>query len=131
VRSRAQLQKVVKANPFARKAKEAGHLHLVFLAAKPAAAKVKALTAADWGDDQVAVQGTEAYLHLPNDYGRAKLNNMIVEKKLGDPVPESNLASELNTSAPQPAQRYTPSSWTSHSSPVKACSVPASRSTRY
>src|SRR5438874_1246994 len=52
-------------------------------------------------------------------------------KKLGHPVPESNLASELNSSAPQPAQRYTPSSWVSHSSPVKARSVPARRSTRY
>src|SRR5690349_7144732 len=63
VRSRAQLQKIVKGNPFAGKAKDPGHLHMVFLAAKPAAAKVKDLTGADWGDEQVAVKGTEAYLH--------------------------------------------------------------------
>ncbi|MBV9042955.1 MAG: DUF1697 domain-containing protein, partial [Acidimicrobiia bacterium] len=56
---------------------------MVFLATKPAAAKVKALTGADWGDEEVAVKGTEAYLHLPNGYGRANLNNMVVEKKLG------------------------------------------------
>jgi len=83
VRSRPQLKKIVDGNPFAKKAKEAGHLHVVFLAGKPKADKVKALTSAEWGDDEVAVKGTEAYLHLPNGYGRAKLNNMLVEKQLG------------------------------------------------
>ena len=83
VRSRPQLKKVVEANPFAKKAKDVAHLHVVFLATKPPAAKVKALTGADWGADEVAVTGTEAYLHLPNGYGRANLNNMVVEKKLG------------------------------------------------
>ena len=83
VRTHQQMKKVVDANPFAKKAKDAGHLHVVFLADKPAAANIKALTSADWGADEVAVKGTEAYLHLPNGYGRAKLNNMLVEKKLG------------------------------------------------
>ncbi|MBV8981715.1 MAG: DUF1697 domain-containing protein [Acidimicrobiia bacterium] len=83
VRNRSQLQKIVDGNPFAAKAKDAGHLHVVFLAAKPPAAKVKKLTGADWGDDEVAVTGKEAYLHLPNGYGRANLNNMVVEKNLG------------------------------------------------
>ena len=83
VRTRAQMKKVVEANPFAGKAKDDGDLHVVFLATKPAAGKVKALTGADWGDDEVAVKGKEAYLHLPNGYGRANLNSMVVEKKLG------------------------------------------------
>jgi uncharacterized protein (DUF1697 family) len=83
VRTSTQLKKVVDANPFAKKAKDDGHLHVIFLAAKPKADKVKALTSGDWGDEEVAVKGTEAYLHLPNGYGRAKLNNMLVEKKLG------------------------------------------------
>jgi uncharacterized protein (DUF1697 family) len=83
VRTRQQLKKVVDGNPFSKKAKDAGHLHVVFFADKPKAADVKALTSADWGHDEVAVKGTEAYLHLPNGYGRAKLNNMLVEKQLG------------------------------------------------
>jgi uncharacterized protein (DUF1697 family) len=83
VRTRPQLKQIVDGNPFAKKAKDVGHLHVVFLAAKPKADKVKALTNGDWGDDEVAVKGAEAYLHLPNGYGRAKLNNMLVEKKLG------------------------------------------------
>lgn len=83
VRTKAQMKKIVDAKPFAKKAKDDGHLHVVFLAVKPKTDKVKALTQGDWGDDEVAVEGTEAFLHLPNGYGRAKLNNMLVEKKLG------------------------------------------------
>jgi uncharacterized protein (DUF1697 family) len=83
VRSRRQLEKVLDGNPFAKKAKDPNALHVVFLAAKPKPDRVKALTGADWGDEEVAVKDTEAYLHLPNGYGRAKLNNMVVEKQLG------------------------------------------------
>src|SRR5947209_3588560 len=32
-------------------------------------------------------------------------------KKLGQPVPESNLASDAKSSAPQQTQRYTPRAW--------------------
>src|SRR3954452_696393 len=51
--------------------------------------------------------------------------------KLGQPVPESNLVLESNSSAPQPAQRYTPSSCLSQYLPVNARSVPPLRSTSY
>jgi uncharacterized protein (DUF1697 family) len=83
VRTRTQLKKVVDGNPFAKKAKDDRLVHVVFLADKPKADKVNALTSGEWGDDEVAVTGTEAYLHTPKGYGRAKLNNMLVEKKLG------------------------------------------------
>ncbi len=52
-------------------------------------------------------------------------------KKLGHPVPESNLVSELNSSCPQPLQRYMPSSLLSQYVPVNARSVPFLRSTSY
>ena len=83
VRTRQQLRKVLDGNPFLEKAKEPNALHVVFLTAKPTVDKVKKLMSADWGDEEVAVKGTEAYLHLPNGYGRAKLNNMVVERQLG------------------------------------------------
>ena len=47
--------------------------------------------------------------------------------KLGQPEPDSNFVVESNSSAPQAAQRNTPSSWLSQYLPVKARSVPASR----
>ena len=49
--------------------------------------------------------------------------------KLGQPVPDSNLASVSKSSAPHPAQRNTPSPSTWSSSPDQAGSVPARRRT--
>jgi hypothetical protein len=51
--------------------------------------------------------------------------------KLGQPVPESNFASELNGSAPHPAHRNTPRSLLVAYSWLKGRSVPCSRSTWY
>src|SRR3954453_15593361 len=51
--------------------------------------------------------------------------------KLGQPVPESNLVSDENSSAPQPAQRYLPSGVPFQYLPVNSRSVPPLRSTSY
>jgi uncharacterized protein (DUF1697 family) len=83
VRTKQQLKKVVDGNPFVKAGKDAGALHVVFLDAKPKADRVKALTDGEWGADEIAVQGREAYLHCPNGYGRTKLGNAFVEKQLG------------------------------------------------
>ena len=83
VRTKQQLEKVVAANPFVKQRKEASKLHVVFLSAKPKADGVKRLTSGDWGGDQIAVVGSQAYLHCPNGYGRSKLGNAFVEKQLG------------------------------------------------
>ena len=55
----------------------------------------------------------------------------MARSKLGQPEPESNLASVVNSSAPQPAHRNTPSSSTWSSSPDHAGSVAWRRSTSY
>src|SRR4051794_29526654 len=49
----------------------------------------------------------------------------------GQPLPEWNLVSDENSTAPHPAQRYVPSSSVSVYAPVKARSVAACRSTEY
>ena len=49
--------------------------------------------------------------------------------KLGQPVPESNLVSELNRSLPHAPQRYMPVSLECVYAPVNGGSVPFSRST--
>src|SRR5262245_20198821 len=51
--------------------------------------------------------------------------------KLGHPVPDSNFVFASNSSAPHPAQRYTPSSWQFQYLPVNGRSVPALLSTSY
>src|SRR4029450_6642392 len=47
----------------------------------------------------------------------------------GQPVPDSNLASEENSGVPQHTQRYMPSRWLSQYSPENARSVPFLRVT--
>src|SRR3954447_10100640 len=51
--------------------------------------------------------------------------------KLGQPVPESNFASALNSSLPHAAQRYRPSSFEWTYLPVNGGSVPWRRNTSY
>lgn len=55
----------------------------------------------------------------------------LAESKLGHPVPESNLASLPNSSAPHAAHMYVPFSLLWSSLPLKARSVPFLRSTSY
>src|ERR671919_855582 len=57
--------------------------------------------------------------------------SVISRSKLGQPVPESNLASLSNSSVSHTTQRYTPASLVSQYSPVNARSVPASWVTWY
>ena len=78
VRSAAQLAKVVQAHPF-----DPAGLYVSFLAATPKRAAVRELVEADHGTDRIAVKGKEVYLHLPGGYGRSRLNNAFLERKLG------------------------------------------------
>src|SRR5687767_1200927 len=52
-------------------------------------------------------------------------------QKLGHPLPESYFVSEEKSSVPHPAHRYLPCSFVLTYAPVKARSVPFSRSTWY
>jgi uncharacterized protein (DUF1697 family) len=78
VRSAAQLAKIVRGKPF-----DAAGLYVSFLAAAPKRAAVRDLVEADHGPDRIAIKGKEAYLHLPGGYGRSRLNNAFLERKLG------------------------------------------------
>ena len=48
-------------------------LHIVFLAATPAAEAAKAFDASRFAPEEYPVIGREVFLHLPNGIGRAKL----------------------------------------------------------
>src|SRR5581483_1420701 len=56
-------------------------------------------------------------------------SSAIGSQKLGQPVPESNLALELKSAVPQHTQRKIPWSYRFQYAPVKARSVPRSRAT--
>src|SRR5262249_47690889 len=80
VRTRDELERVARSNPFPRA--EANRLHVAFLATKPSAARVRALEAVDVAPDEVRVRGREAYLHTPGGYGVSKLGGAFIEQQL-------------------------------------------------
>jgi uncharacterized protein (DUF1697 family) len=83
VRSRAELAKVVKGNPYLKRGADASVLHVTFLADKPTAAAVKQLDPDRCPPDEFIVKGREIFLLLPNGMGRTKLTIDYFEKRLG------------------------------------------------
>lgn len=83
VRTKAELARVAAGNPFAADEPDPKKLHVAFLAEKPARARVRDVEAADLGPERVHVAGKDVYLHYPNGYGRSKLSNAFLERRLG------------------------------------------------
>jgi uncharacterized protein (DUF1697 family) len=84
IRTPAQLQRIIAANPFATEAGVAPKaLHVTFLAGAAPKAGLAALTKLQSGEDRWHAAGTEIYLCCPNGYGRTKLNNTALERALG------------------------------------------------
>ena len=83
VRSAAELAGVVDGTPYGDRGADAKQLHVAFLSAAPTAAAVKKLDAAQFAPDELEVAGREVYLHYPNGYGRTKLTNAVLERRLG------------------------------------------------
>ena len=71
LRTPSELEKVFRANPFARA--DASKLHVGFMTRKPAAAVVSKIDAARFRPEEFEIRGRELYLHLPNGMGRSKL----------------------------------------------------------
>jgi uncharacterized protein (DUF1697 family) len=81
VRTKAELAKVVRGNPFAKA--DLSTLHVTFLDAAPDKARAKKLAEQTFEPDEFEVTGPEVYLRCPNGYGRSKLSNAFLEKQLG------------------------------------------------
>ena len=83
VRSGKQFAKTASANPFAKGKSDPKALHVTFLAAKPAAKRVRELVPSPSPPDEFRVVGRDVFLRCPNGYGRSKLSNAYFEKGLG------------------------------------------------
>lgn len=81
-RTAAELARVVDRNPFLADGAGEAALHVAFLAARPSAARVRALDPARSPGDGFAVVGREVYLHLPNGVARLKLTNAWLDSAL-------------------------------------------------
>ena len=84
VRSAAELDAVVSANPFSAEAKrDPGHLIVVFLKSNAGAKEEKALRAAIVGRERVLLRGKTLYVVYPDGVGRSKLTASLIDRHLG------------------------------------------------
>ena len=83
VRTARELAGVVNRNPFADVADDPKRYQVSFLSAKPEAAVVRALEAADVAPEQVAVSGREIYAWHPEGIQRSPLAKLLTDRKLG------------------------------------------------
>ena len=84
VRTAEEMENVVRDNPFL---KEPGidhsKLHVTFLSAAAPNSAAKDLKPLALNSEQYRIKGREIYLYCPEGYGRTKLSNNAIEKKLG------------------------------------------------
>jgi uncharacterized protein (DUF1697 family) len=83
VRTHAQLVSVIERNPFPEAADHPKLFQVSFLSARPKAAAVKELEAADWAPDRVAFDGSEIYADYPEGMQKSKLGRALTDKRLG------------------------------------------------
>ncbi|BDS13767.1 DUF1697 domain-containing protein [Aureispira anguillae] len=84
VRTEDYWKEVAVNNPFleANPDLEIKFLHVTFLAEVPTVDSIKALQEVAAGTDELAIINNRVYLYTPNGYGRTKLSNTTIEKKL-------------------------------------------------
>jgi uncharacterized protein (DUF1697 family) len=80
LRTFAELARMVAAHPFG---EDASHTYVAFLAAKPAAAKVRSLKTREIAPDRVHVAGSDVFLHYANGVQGARLSAAQLERHLG------------------------------------------------
>lgn len=82
LRTKDELVDVARSNPFLRSGADPACSHVTFLAEIPDAALVRTVEAFDGAPDELHIRGREVFLHCPTGYGRTKLNNGFLERKL-------------------------------------------------
>lgn len=95
VRSHAELDAVVRGNPFPEAGAAEKTLHVAFLADLPGADVVARLDPLRSPPDRFAVVDRHVYLHLPNGMGNSKLTNAWLDSKLSTISTSRNWATVL------------------------------------
>ncbi len=83
LRTESDLAEVVAANPLLDRESDFAKLHVTFLADAPEPERAARLETPAGQPDQLTLVGREVYLHCPNGYGKTKLHNTYIEKRLG------------------------------------------------
>ena len=82
LRTRDHLADIFANNPFMAEGAPPAALHVLFLAAPPAAAHIDSLNPDLSPPDRFAVRGQDVYLYLPNGAARTKLTNAYFDSRL-------------------------------------------------
>jgi uncharacterized protein (DUF1697 family) len=82
IRSHDELAAAVRANPYLNEGVEPKTLHIMFLAALPAAAAVAALDPDRSPPCRFCVKGQDIYLHLPAGVAKTRITNAWIDSKL-------------------------------------------------
>lgn len=78
-----ELHQIVDNNPFLNDgSRDVAHLHVTLLQDRPEESRVELLQQTSFPGEEFILIERAIYLHCPNGYGRAKLTNGFLEKKL-------------------------------------------------
>jgi len=85
IRTKSEFKNIIKNSPFGsiNLEKDGAKFLVTFLATKPAKDKVSDVLKYVVLPEKLVVKGKEVYLYCPNGYGKSKLSNTFLEKKLG------------------------------------------------
>ncbi|MEU2059992.1 DUF1697 domain-containing protein [Streptomyces sp. NPDC013455] len=90
LRSSASLARTLAGNPYAALEDDPAKLHVTFLAREPTADEAARLTVPAGETGVFTLAGDEIHLHVPDGYGRTKLDNAFIERRLGIPATTRN-----------------------------------------
>ena len=82
IRTPKEMTEVIKRNPITLPAIDTSKLHVTFLSDVPSKKALEQLQALTVEPEQLCAIGREIYLYCPNGYGKTKLSNAALEKKL-------------------------------------------------
>ncbi|GAA2729106.1 DUF1697 domain-containing protein [Actinocorallia aurantiaca] len=83
LRTGNDLERVFTANPFLDRESDPAKLHVTFLRDVPAPERVDGLVKPPGETAEFSLEGRELHLHYPDGYGRTKLDNAFIERRLG------------------------------------------------
>jgi uncharacterized protein (DUF1697 family) len=79
-----EMERIIRANPFMKKpGVDDSKLHITFLSDSAPRTAEKSLETLVTKPEQFHIKSQEIYLYCPNGYGRTRLSNSAIEKKLG------------------------------------------------
>jgi uncharacterized protein (DUF1697 family) len=83
LRTAAHLGAVLSGSPYLSREGDPTKLHVTFLEQKPSPERAGRLDIPRGETATLTLAGREVYLHCPDGYGRTKLNNSFIERRLG------------------------------------------------